>query len=211
VPSRASSAPPSLTDEDLTDLRAKLAVDEKPRVVVLVASAAVPAGTRGNVIRLGDPAESEYIVVRLGRDEVPFAPTELGIPGRKGAPVAPAAKAAPAGREPKAPRAPRAPRASAAKTAPPAKRVMPMTVIMRFKDGGWTVEAQRGAKRLAKPAALRPGAVSAFAEHLEDDAVRAALTETVEACRAVIEQQATELRALLAETEMSLRDYESRP
>jgi hypothetical protein len=82
---------------------------------------------------------------------------------------------------------------------------------MRFKDGGWTVEAQRGAKRLAKPAALRPGAVSAFAEHLEDDAVRAALTETVEACRAVIEQQATELRALLAETEMSLRDYESRP
>ena len=86
-----------------------------------------------------------------------------------------------------------------------------MTVVMRFRDGAWTVEAQRGAKRLAKPSALRPGAVSAFADHLDDESVRAALTETVEACRAVVEQQAAELRALLAETEMTLRDYESKP
>lgn len=205
MPSRASSVPPSLTDDDLTDLRAKLAADEKPRVVVLVASAAVPAGTRGNVIRLGDPADTEYIVVRLGRDEVPFAPSELGIPGRKAPAVAKPLSA------PKAPRAPRSTARKPAGAASPAKRVLPMTVVLRFKDGGWTVEAQRGAKRLAKPAALRPGAVSALAEHLDDDGVRAALTETVEACRAVVEQQAAELRDLLAKTEMTLRDYESRP
>jgi hypothetical protein len=209
VPSRAASVPPPLTDDDLADLRAKLGAGETPRVVVLVASAAVASGTRGNVIRLGDPADSEYIVVRLGRDEVPFAPTELGIPGRKGpAPAKPVREPKPA-REPRAPRssASRAPRASAT----PSRRVPPMTVVMRFRDGAWTVEAQRGAKRLAKPAALRPGAVSAFAEHLDDDAVRAALTETVEACRAVVEQQAAELRALLAETEITLRDYEAKP
>jgi hypothetical protein len=166
------------------------------------------------VIRLGDPADSEYIVVRLGRDEVPFAPTELGIPGRKG--PAPAKPVKPV-KEPKPPREPRAPkppvaRASSARSAsPPAKRVPPMTVVMRFRDGAWTVEAQRGAKRVGKPGPLRPGAVSAFAEHLDDDAVRDALTETVEACRAVVEQQAAELRALLAETEITLRDYESKP
>lgn len=209
MPRRQSSVPPPLSEDDLAELRAKLSAGEAPRVVVLVASAAVAAGTRGNVIRLGDPAESEYIVVRLGRDEVPFAPTELGLP-RKGASAPP--RAARASRtSTKSAGAARATRASAAKAATPAKRVAPMTVVMRFRDGAWTVEAQRGAKRLAKPAALRPGAVSAFAEHLDDESVRSALVETVEACRAVVEQQAAELRALLAETEMTLRDYESRP
>jgi hypothetical protein len=207
--------PPPLTDDDLADLRAKLGAGEKPRVVVLVASAAVAAGTRGNVIRLGDPADSEYIVVRLGRDEVPFAPTELGIPGRKGPTPEKPVKEPKQPREPRAPREPRssAPssRASRAPAAAPSKRVPPMTIVMRFRDGAWTVEAQRGAKRVGKPGALRPGAVSAFAEHLDDVAVRDALTETVEACRAVVEQQAAELRALLAETEITLRDYESRP
>lgn len=211
MPKRPSSVPPALTEEDVAELRAKLAGGETPRVVVLVASAAVAAGTRGNVIRLGDPADSEYIVVRLGRDEVPFGPTELGLPGKAG-PAPRAEKSNP-------PKAPRAARSSAgtsrstkkAAATPPAKRVPPMTVVMRFRDGAWTVEAQRGAKRLARPSALRPGAVSAFAEHLDDDSVRAALTETVEACRAVVEQQAAELRAMLAETEMTLRDYESQP
>jgi hypothetical protein len=89
--------------------------------------------------------------------------------------------------------------------------VAPLTVTMRFHDGAWTVEAQRGARRLSKATPLRPGAVSAFADHVDDDAVREALVETVEACRAVVEERAAELREQLQATEMTLRDYERRP
>jgi hypothetical protein len=81
---------------------------------------------------------------------------------------------------------------------------------MRFRDGGWTVEAQRGARRLSKPTALRPGAVSAFAEHVDDDGVREALVETVESCRAVVEQHAAALRAELQAAESALRDYDKK-
>lgn len=204
---RTPAAPPPLTDDDVTLLRARVAAGERPRVIVRAASAAVAAGTRGNVVRLGDPKESEYVVVRLGKDEVPFAPAELGLttrpktapPAKTAPPVAPPRKAAPA---------------RSARPARPArggKRVPPLVVTMRFRDGGWTVEAQRGARRLSKPTALRPGAVSAFAEHLDDDGVRDALVETVDSCRSVVEQRAASLRAELEQAEAALRAYESRP
>ena len=73
------------------------------------------------------------------------------------------------------------------------------------------MEAQRGTRRLSKPGPLRPGAVSAFAEHVDDDAVQQALIETVESCRAIVEQRAAALRAELDEAEATLRDYESKP
>jgi hypothetical protein len=207
---RAPSAPPPLTDDDVALMRARLADGETPRVVVRAASAAVAAGTRGSVIRLGDPKDSEYVVVRLGRDEVPFAPTELGLPGKVAR--TPTVKTEAVARTSTPARGSSPARRSAAKSeAPAARKVPPMTVVMRFRDGAWTVEAQRGARRLAKPVVLRPGAVSAFAEHLDDDSVREALVETVDACRAVIEQQAAELRAMLQATEISLREYETRP
>ncbi|HVS68758.1 MAG TPA: hypothetical protein VHE56_09415, partial [Mycobacteriales bacterium] len=78
---RTAATPPALTDDDVASLRERVKAGEKPRVVIRAASAAVAAGTRGNVIRVGDPKkEGEYVVVRLGKDEVPFAPNELGIP-----------------------------------------------------------------------------------------------------------------------------------
>jgi hypothetical protein len=40
--------------------------------------------------------------------------------------------------------------------------------------------------------------------------VRDALTETVESCRAVVEERAQKLRAELQAAEASLREYESR-
>jgi hypothetical protein len=203
---RAPADPPPLTDEDVAQLRARVGAGERPRVVVRAASAAVPAGTRGNVVRLGDPKDSEYVVVRLGKDEVPFAPSELGIAGRK----APASSATSAPAKSAAPR-----RASPARSARPArstpKRVPPLVVTLRFRDGGWTVEAQRGARRLSRAAALRPGAVSAFAEHVDDEAVRDALVETVESCRAVVEERAAALRTELQLAESTLRDYDKRP
>jgi hypothetical protein len=232
---RGAAAPAPLTDDDVTSLRTRLAAGERPRVVIRVASAAVAAGTRGNVVRLGDPKEGEYVVVRLGKDEVPFAPSELGLPGRASARAttrqpaaspttrpsrraatadsAPAAtageRAAPAKTTRPTPATKRPARATAGRTGK-AKPVPPLDVTLRFRNGGWTVEATRGKRRLARPSALRPGGVSAFAQHVDDDALRDALVETVEACRAVVEERAAALRAELAATESTLRDYETR-
>jgi hypothetical protein len=207
---RTTLAPPGLTDEDVALLRTRVAAGELPRVVVRAASAAVAAGTRGNVVRLGDPKDSEYVVVRLGKDEVPFAPAELGLTTRPKSPppakTAAPAKAATAPRKATAGRSPRPTRSRRA-----AKRVPPLVVTMRFRDGSWTVEAQRGARKLSRSSALRPGAVSAFAEHVDDDAVRDALIETVDSCRAVVEERAAALRAELQQAESTLRDYDKKP
>jgi hypothetical protein len=221
-------------------LRSRVAAGEKPRVVVRTPSASVAAGTRGNVVRLGDPKDNEYVVVRLGRDEVPFAPSELALSVRgktaaaatTAAPASPAAAPAPA-RTASAKAA--SPRATATKTAghkpatatkrPAAaapsrsrrsstaarRSAAPLTVTLRFRNDEWTVEAQRGARRLSKPGPLRPGAVSAFAEHVDDEAIRDALVETVESCRSVVEQRAEALRAQLHEAEAALKDYEAKP
>jgi hypothetical protein len=182
-----------LTDDDVRLLRERVTAGEKPRVVIRTASAVVAAGTRGSVVRLGDPKDSEYVVVRLGKDEVPFAPSELDLPGRKPGPAPTPAQSKPRATKPASapPRARSKPRAT--------KRVPPLVVTMRFRDGGWTVEAQQGARRLARPGPLRPGAVSAFAEHLDEDAIRA-----------VVEQRAAELRAELQLAESALRDYDKR-
>lgn len=225
---KAPPGPPALTDADVADLRARLAAGDKPRVVVRTASAAVPSGTRGNVVRMGNPSDGEFVVVRLGRDEVPFAPSELAVGGRGGRPAkaapapppsrppakkasAPAAKRAPAATKAPAP-AKNAPAPARAKNAAPAKRkaLPPLVVTLRFTDGDWTVEASRGARRVSKAAPVRPGAVKAFADLVEDGAVREALTETIESCRSVVEERAAALRAELQAAEAALKDYEAR-
>jgi hypothetical protein len=184
------------------------------------------------VVRLGDPKDNEYVVVRLGRDEVPFAPSELSLSTRAKTTAAPAAPELPAAARPRpartaTPRAttakPAAPAAAARRPAAPAaprrrrsstvarRSAAPLTVTLRFRSDEWTVEAQRGARRLSKAGPLRPGAVSAFAEHVDDEAIREALVETVESCRAVVEQRAEALRAQLQEAEAALQDYEAKP
>ncbi|HEU5034038.1 MAG TPA: hypothetical protein VFT62_04670 [Mycobacteriales bacterium] len=85
-----------------------------------------------------------------------------------------------------------------------------MTVTLRFADDSWTVEAQRGARRIAKPSPVRPGAVKAFADLVEDADVRAAMSETVASSRAVVEERAKKLRAELDAAEAALREYEAR-
>jgi hypothetical protein len=235
---KATAAPPALTDADVAALKARVQAGEKPRVVVRAASAAVPAGTRGSIVRVGNPSEGEYVVVRLGNDEVPFAPSELAMPGRaakkaaaavppvdltpvkKSTPAAPAKKAAPA----KAAAAKSAPAKPApAKAAPakatakqvPAKKstpkrsLPPLVVTLRFDDGQWTVEASRGARRLAKSTAIRPGAVKAFADLVDEPTVSEALTETIESCRSVVEERAAALRAELLAAEAALKEYEA--
>jgi len=83
-------------------------------------------------------------------------------------------------------------------------------VTLRFSDSRWTVEAQRGSRRIAKAMPLRPGAVSAFAEHVDEEVVRDALVETVESCRAVVEEKAALLRAELEAAETALREYDAK-
>jgi hypothetical protein len=202
---KAAVAPPALTDADVTELRSRVAAGEKPRVVVRTASAAVPAGTRGNVVRLGDPKDGEYIVVRLGRDEVPFAPGELGIAGRPAAAVVETTVRSPR----PAKTAQRSSRSTTSRK--PTKRVPPLTVTLRFREGGWTIEGQRGARRIAKANALRPGAVSALADHVEDDTLREALVEAVESSRSLVEAERAALREKLQAAEATLRDYDTRP
>jgi len=233
---KATAAPPALTDADVAALKARVQAGEKPRVVVRAASAAVPAGTRGNIIRVGNPSEGEYIVVRLGRDEVPFAPSELGLSGRQ--PAAPAKAATTAAKKTTA-RAPvkaaaapakvakaavtkpatttkaaKAPAKKAAKSSRPTrgsrKPLPPLVVTLRFSDGGWTVEANRGARRIAKSSPVRPGAVKAFADLVDESAVRDALTETIESCRSVVEERAASLRAELEAAEAALEEYEAK-
>jgi hypothetical protein len=174
-------------------------------------------------VRLGDPKDNEYVVVRLGRDEVPFAPSELALSTRSKAAAAmaepapaptPVAKAVPKPAPKQAAKRPAAKPVRAKRTAKPAaprRATPPLTVTLRFRNDEWTVEAQRGARRLSKPGPLRPGAVSAFAEHVDDEGIQQALVETVESCRAVVEQRAAALRAELDEAEAALRDYESKP
>lgn len=200
---RKPAPPPPLTDDDIAKIREQVAAGETPRVVVRAAGASVAAGTRGSVIRLGNPKDNEYIVVRLGRDEVPFAPSELGVPGRK---------APPAPRTPREPRPSRASRGSKAKpAAAPSSRTVPVVLTLRFRDRAWTLEAQRGSKQIAAQIPLHPAAVNALADHVEEGPVRDALMETVEACRTVIEEQAATLRAELAKAEEALKAYDARP
>lgn len=247
---KAIAGPPALTDDDVADLRSRVAEGEKPRVVVRTASAAVPAGTRGNVVRIGNPSEGEYIVVRLGRDQVPFAPAELALTSRSRQPAPPPpaprraakpdaakrstrrerpsrepAKREPAQREPSrretakrepAPKARRTTKTTAATARTPRRATskrrssQTLTVTLRFTDDVWTVEAQRGARRIAKPSVVRPGAVKTFAELVDDADVGAAMSETVASSRAVVEERAQKLRAELQAAEATLRDYDAR-
>jgi hypothetical protein len=255
---KAAAKPPALTDADVSSLKSRVQAGEKPRVIVRSASAAVPSGTRGNVVRIGNPSEGEFIVVRLGKDEVPFAPNELALSARNGraAVSAPAkaaprkasttkksaakksvprkasaarprpvakkaapAKAAPAKAAPARPAAAKAPakatptaRKSAARSgrSKARKSLPPLVVTLRFNEDRWTVEAARGTRRLSRASSVRPGAVKAFADLVDDDVVRDVLSQTVESSRSVVEERAAALRAELEAAEEALRDYESR-
>jgi hypothetical protein len=92
-----------LSTDELQVIRDGLAAGRKPRVQ-FTESAGQIAGQVGQVVALGDPAQSdEWVVVRFGRDELPFSPGDLrvaprGAAARKTAPapvVAPAPPPAP--------------------------------------------------------------------------------------------------------------------
>lgn len=70
-----------LTTQDLNGIRTTLASGRKPKVVFTEAAGQI-AGQAGQVVALRDPADDEWVVVRFGRDELPFAPLDLSVPPR---------------------------------------------------------------------------------------------------------------------------------
>jgi hypothetical protein len=95
----ARTAVRGLSATDLESIRDTLAAGRKPRVLFTEAAGQV-AGQLGHVVELTDPALSDdWVVVRFGRDELPFSPTDLAIAPRASArrpePTPPAARAAP--------------------------------------------------------------------------------------------------------------------
>jgi hypothetical protein len=89
-PARGQST--GLSTKELESIRDTLAAGRKPKVV-FTDNAGQIAGQTGQIVELTDPTLSdEWVIVRFGRDELPFSPTDLAIPAR----VARAPKAAPA-------------------------------------------------------------------------------------------------------------------
>ncbi|MFI7436994.1 hypothetical protein [Micromonospora haikouensis] len=81
-----------LSTDEVQSIREALAAGRKPRVV-FTSSAGQIAGQVGQVVELTDPAVSdEFVVVRFGRDELPFSPADVAVAprgaGRKAAAAA---------------------------------------------------------------------------------------------------------------------------
>ena len=115
----ASGTAVGLSGTDVEHIREALAAGRKPKVV-FTTSAGQIAGQVGQVVALTDPkASDEWVVVRFGKDELPFSPADVAVPVRGSAkrPAEPAAAPAPEFKlDTKVP-APRA-RAIPAKSAP---------------------------------------------------------------------------------------------
>src|SRR5262245_3373377 len=77
-----------LSTMDLDGIRSTLESGRKPRVVFTPEAGQI-AGQAGHVVALRDPSDDEWVVVQFGRDELPFAPTDLAMPRRQSATRAP--------------------------------------------------------------------------------------------------------------------------
>ena len=217
-----------LSTDELQVIRDGLAAGRRPRVM-FTESAGQIAGQVGQVVALTDPATSdEWVVVRFGRDELPFSPTDLQVaprgPVKKVAPPPPPparpepefvmdkpvpAPAAPPQAEVPAPAA--SPAASPAPRKAPAKAAKPkpppgLTVTLAYTDGEWTIAANQGSKALAKPYVVKPAEAMKIVQLVDVPGVQEAVELIVSAERAEVEQQAERLRAELAEIETRLAE-----
>lgn len=74
----AATAARGLSKAELESIRSTLASGRKPRVVFTEAAGQI-VGQVGQVVDLLDPSDDEWIVVRFGRDELPFSPADLKV------------------------------------------------------------------------------------------------------------------------------------
>jgi hypothetical protein len=222
-----------LSPEELQSIRGTLAAGRKPKVM-FTESAGQIAGQIGQVVELTDPAVSdEWVMVRFGRDELPFSPADLTIPPR-GSARRPEPKPEPApepAAEPEfmitrspvpAPREEAAvttvdtpPTSPAAAEAKPVRRTAKaarpkgpagLTVTLAYADGEWTLAASQGSKSLAKPYVIKPGEALKMVALIDVPGVREAVEQIMSVERTEAEQQAEKLRAELAEIEARLAE-----
>jgi hypothetical protein len=231
----ATTAARGLSRTDLDGIRTTLAAGRKPKVVFTEAAGQI-AGQTGQVIELMDPPVDEWVVVRFGRDELPFSPTDLAIPSRAAAkPKAAPAPPAPPAEVPYEPvRNVPPPRQEATtmpatstnsstveaavapadakpvrKAAPRQPKVKPpatLTVTLAYTEGEWMVGAQQGSKALAKPYTIKASEALRMVALLDVPGVHEAVEQIVEAERADAQAHAERLRAELAEIEAHLAD-----
>jgi hypothetical protein len=188
------------------------------------------AGNAGQVIELTDPAGSdEWIVVRFGRDELPFSPADLAVTGRPAPPRNPAALASvpaprtvaareeipvPARRTPAptppAPPPPAPVAAKAPKQPRPPKAPAPLVVTLTYTDQRWTVAAHHGSKALAKPYVITPTEALRMVALIEVPGVHDAVASIIAAERVEAENRAQRLRAELAAIESRLAELAAR-
>ena len=220
-----------LSTDELGTIRDGLAAGRKPKVVFTAAAGQI-AGQTGQVVQLTDPDGSdEFVVVRFGRDELPFSPADLSLPSRA-VPARKTVKAAvpppppepelkltvppvPAPREetkvptvqaePEVPEAPVKPARKATRSARP-KGPAGLTVTLSYGDGEWTIGATQGSKALAKPYVIKPAEALRMVALVDVPGVQEAVEHIMSAERAEAEQQAEKLRAELAEIEARLAE-----
>ena len=216
-----------LNTDELQTIRGQLGAGRKPRVQFTEAAGQI-AGQVGQVVQLTDPASSdEWVVVRFGRDELPFSPGDLQVAPRgaaakkvaapppppeparpepefvidKPVPVAPAPRKAEDEVPPPAPAA----RKAAARPAK-AKPGASLTVTLAYAEGEWTVAAAQGSKALAKPYVIRPAEALRMVQLVDVPGVQEAVEQILSAERAEAQAQAGRLRAELAEIEARLAE-----
>jgi hypothetical protein len=219
-----------LSTEELQTIRGQLSAGRKPRVQFTEAAGQI-AGQVGQVVELADPAASdEWVVVRFGRDELPFSPGDLRVPPRGAAarkatgpppppaeparpepefvidkppPAIPAASAPRKGVDEPAPApAPRKATSRPAKAKPGAS----LTVTLAYAESEWTVSAMQGSKVLAKPYVVRPAEALRMVQLVDVPGVQEAVEQIMAAERAEAQAQADRLRAELAEVEARLAE-----
>jgi hypothetical protein len=216
-----------LSTDELQTIRGQLGNGRKPRVQ-FTDSAGQIAGQVGQVVELTDPGSSDdWVVVRFGRDELPFSPGDLQVAPRGAAakkvvvPPAPPEQVRPEPEfvidKPVPVPAAAAPRkvedqvtvpAARKATSRPAK-VKPaasLTVTLAYGEGEWTVAAAQGSKALAKPYVIRPAEALRMVQLVDVPGVREAVEHILAAERAEAQAHADRLRAELAEIEARLAD-----
>ncbi|MFY1693861.1 MULTISPECIES: hypothetical protein [unclassified Solwaraspora] len=219
-----------LSDEELGVIREAVAAGRKPKVM-FTESAGQIAGQVGQVVGLADPAVSdEWVVVRFGRDELPFSPGDLVVAPRGAGARRPAAEpvvdpvpvvpepefklgeppvVVPARREQveesTVDEGAQRPARRAAKAVKP-KAPAGLTVTLAYADGEWTVAAAQGAKALAKPYVIRPAEALKMVALVDVPGVHEAVEQILASERAEAQRQAEKLRAELAEVEARLAE-----
>ncbi|MER5705676.1 hypothetical protein ABT023_27535 [Micromonospora sp. NPDC002296] len=217
-----------LSTDEVQSIREALAAGRKPKVV-FTSSAGQIAGQVGQVVELTDPSVSdEFVVVRFGRDELPFSPADVAVAprgaGRRVVEVKAEPEPVPPAAEPEfvldTPRVPVArreePKVEQQQVeAKPARRAVKavkpkgpagLTVTLAYADGEWTVAAQQGSKSLAKPYVVKPAEALRMVVLVDVPGVQEAVEQILAAERAEAEQQAGRLRAELAEIEARLAE-----